>query len=313
MESSPAFGFQCSRLVLGAAQLGMDYGAVNRTGRPDRATARAMIRALADGGVTAIDTAAGYGASEEVIGSILDADPDLRRNLLIVTKLDPLFAADAMSDVELARAAVASVDRSLANLRLDRLPLVMFHRFAHLGLRGGLLRAALHEQVEAGKVGALGVSVYSPVEADAAIVMDDVQALQVPASVFDHRFLGGGLLERAAARGVTIFARSAYLQGVIVTPPSALPERLAPLKDAISGFHALCAEWGLDPAEVALTFLRSFTQIHGVVVGMERLDQVRDNLAHFGAPPLEQDRVDLVLGSFGALPEALINPSLWPA
>jgi aryl-alcohol dehydrogenase-like predicted oxidoreductase len=313
MESSPAFGFACSRLVLGAAQLGLDYGAVNKTGRPDLATARAMIRALVDGGVTAIDTAAGYGVSEEVIGSILDADPSLRRNLLVVTKLDPLPAADSMPDEELARAAVASIDRSLEKLRLERLALVLFHRAAHLDLRGGLLRSTLAGQVRLGKVGAVGVSVYSPAEAEAALALDEIRALQVPASVFDHRFLTGGLLDRAVARGVTVFARSAYLQGVIVTPPRALPERLMALKGPLTRFHAICDQWGHSPAEVALAFVRSFAQIRGVVIGMERVEQVRENLALFEAPPLAKSRVDEILRLFAAIPEQLINPSMWPA
>lgn len=313
MESSSALGFTCSRLVLGAAQLGMPYGAVNKTGRPDLATARAMIRTLAEGGVTVIDTAAGYGASEKVIGSILESDASLRRNVFVVTKLDPMPAADSMSDGELEQAAVQSIDHSLKNLHVERLPLVLFHRFSHLSIRGGLLRAALGRQVEAGKVAALGVSVYAPAEAESALAMTDIVALQLPASVFDHRFLVDGLVDRAAARGVTVFARSAYLQGVIVAPPEAVPDRLLALSEPISRFRARCAAWGRSPADVALAFVRSFVQIRGIVVGMERVEQARENLALFSAPPLEQEQRDELLHLFSALPEQLINPSMWPA
>jgi aryl-alcohol dehydrogenase-like predicted oxidoreductase len=313
MEPFSSPGSTCSRLVLGAAQLGMPYGVVNKTGRPSLATARTMVRLLVEGGVMVIDTAAGYGTSEEVIGSILDTDASLRQRVLVVTKLDPLLAADSMSDSDLERAAVRSIDRSLKNLRMERLALVLFHRPAHLGMRGGLLRGTLGRQVESGKVAALGASVYTPAEGEAVLAMEDMVALQVPASVFDHRFLVDGLIERAAARGVTVFARSAYLQGVVVSPPDRVPYRLSALRDPVSRFQACCASWNRSPAEVALAFVRSFEQIRGVVVGMERVEQARQNLAMFSAPLLTEGQKNELLHAFAEIPEQLINPSMWPA
>lgn len=311
-EAFSAFGSPCSRLVLGAAQLGMSYGAVNKTGRPDLATAKAMIHALSESGVTVIDTAAAYGASEEVIGHILEDDANLRQNTVVVTKLDPLSDADSWSDAQLGHAAVESIDRSLKALRTERLPLVLFHRPAQLSVRDGLLLSTLGRQVDAGKVGALGVSVYAPEEAEAAIAMDEIAAVQLPASVFDHRFLVGGLMDRAAARGVALFARSSYLQGVIVTPPEILPNRLAGLREPVAMFRKCCAAWHRPPADVALAFVRSFAQVHGIVVGMETVAQAQANVALFRAPLLDDGQRDELLHLFGALPAHLINPTMWP-
>lgn len=312
IQAFSAFGSPCSRLVLGAAQLGMSYGVVNKTGRPDLATARAIIHALAESGVTVIDTAAAYGASEEMIGRILWDDASLQRGTVVVTKLDPLSDADSWSDAELEQAAVQSIDRSLKALRMENLPLVLFHVPAQLSVRDGLLLATMGRQIDAGKVGALGVSVYAPAEAEAAIAMDEIAAVQLPASVFDHRFLVDGLMDRAAARGVTLFARSSYLQGVIVTPPETLPDRLAGLREPVATFHTYCAAWHRSPADVALAFVRSFAQVQGIVVGMETVAQAQANVALFLAPPLDKGQRDELLHLFGALPAHLINPSMWP-
>jgi aryl-alcohol dehydrogenase-like predicted oxidoreductase len=312
METFPAFGFGCSRLVLGTAQLGMPYGVANKTGRPELATARAMIHALADGGVTVIDTAAAYGASEEVVGSIVAGDPPLCQDTLVVTKLDPLAHAGDLSDSDLAAAAAQSIARSLGALRMDRLPLVLFHRAGHLTLRGGLLMTTMDGLMDAGKVGAIGVSVYAPDEAEAALSMDEVAAVQLPANVFDHRFLVGGQIEHARDRGVIVFGRSPYLQGVLIAPPESLPLGLAGLREPVAMFHACCAAWGRSPADVALAFVRSFAAIRGIVVGMETEEQARANLGLFSTPPLEESQVNELLDRFGTLPAHLVNPSLWP-
>ena len=56
------------RLVLGTAQLGMPYGAANRTGMLSDNEAVAILHAAVDAGVTCVDTARGYGESERRIG-----------------------------------------------------------------------------------------------------------------------------------------------------------------------------------------------------------------------------------------------------
>ena len=56
------------RLVLGTAQLGMNYGIANQTGKPELATARNIVRTAWEGGIRCFDTAQGYGDSERILG-----------------------------------------------------------------------------------------------------------------------------------------------------------------------------------------------------------------------------------------------------
>jgi hypothetical protein len=58
-------------MTLGTAQLGMDYGVANRTGKPPREIATAIVRAAIAHGVTVLDTARAYGDSEEVLRAAL--------------------------------------------------------------------------------------------------------------------------------------------------------------------------------------------------------------------------------------------------
>ena len=63
------------RLALGSAQFGLDYGISNRTGRTPVDVARAIVERALSQGLDLIDTAPGYGVSEEVLGRILDELP----------------------------------------------------------------------------------------------------------------------------------------------------------------------------------------------------------------------------------------------
>ena len=60
-----------SAMTIGTVQLGMNYGIANNAGKPDEEKAFSILRAALEGGVTSLDTARGYGNSEEVIGRFL--------------------------------------------------------------------------------------------------------------------------------------------------------------------------------------------------------------------------------------------------
>ena len=63
-----------SQFVLGAAQLGMNYGVANKTGQPNEEESFAILDKAAKNGVTMIDTAQAYGNSERVIGQWIKAN-----------------------------------------------------------------------------------------------------------------------------------------------------------------------------------------------------------------------------------------------
>lgn len=57
-----------SCLVLGTAQLGMNYGVANITGKPDFVEARNAVRCAWTIGILEFDTAQGYGDSAATLG-----------------------------------------------------------------------------------------------------------------------------------------------------------------------------------------------------------------------------------------------------
>jgi spore coat polysaccharide biosynthesis protein SpsF len=277
-------------LVLGSVQLGLAYGAANRTGMPEHGAALEIVRRAADAGISQFDTARAYGDSELRLGEALAGKKAIRA----ITKLSPLTELSPGASRDDIRAAVdGSISESLSALRRDRLDCLLLHRASHMNAYGGAIWERLVERLEDGSVLSLGVSVQSPLEALGALACPDVIHLQLPFNLLDWRWRKAGFKACLAARpNVTIHARSIYLQGILA-----------------SGAHQLGRE---GPADLCLAYARGQDWIDGVVVGLETEDQLDDNLRLFVKRPLDPDECAFVEGRLPHLPARLLNPAQWP-
>ena len=298
-----------SALVLGTAQLGLAYGIANHSGQPDLAEATALVGAALAAGVTDFDTAMAYGTSETVLGQALRANR-ATETAQVVTKLPPtLCAADAPQ-------LTTMVEGCCRRLGVPRLAAVLLHREEHLELLDGPVGAVLSQLVATGRIGRLGVSVYTPQRAEQALYHPNIQQIQWPGSVLDRRFLP--LLPLARSRGVVVHIRSALLQGVVMMDPEALPSHLKAVKPALVEFHRLCREYAVAPAAAAIGWLRQAAPDAEVIFGAETAQQVRDNLdalQRLGALSKNLRTTDL-WAAMSSLPvpqnETCLNPALWP-
>lgn len=302
-------------LVLGTAQLGLpNYGRTNRTGQPSWSAALGLVRRAVEAGVREFDTARAYGDSESRLGQALGAIPG---PVSVVTKLDPL--ADLGADIgrEAVRAAVdASVSRSLQDLGLSTLPVLLLHRWAHRRQWSGWAWERLRELQEGGRIRRLGASVYSPQEALEALEDPSVGHLQVPFSLLDGRWLAAGVDRRAIARpDVVVHARSLFLQGILLHGPELWPP--VATVDAVDWTRRIDGWVGRlgrrDRVDLCLAFGRAQSWIHGLVIGVDSVGHLEEILGHFQRAPLDGDEVRAVVADVGILPEGLLNPSLWPA
>src|SRR5258708_36123447 len=97
-----------SELTLGTAQLGMEYGIVNREGQPPPQLAIRMVRAAIAHGVKTLDTARAYGEAEAVLGEALKGTWRARGEG--ITKTHPL---PAIGPVPAPSESLAAADRDL--------------------------------------------------------------------------------------------------------------------------------------------------------------------------------------------------------
>lgn len=296
-----------SRLTLGTVQFGLPYGVANRHGQPTPAEAAAIVAAAVDGGVNCFDTAASYGTSEEVLGRALH-DLGIADDVTVITKVRPLAAAERADPGLAARAIEASVAESRRRLRLDRLPLVLFHREEDAAHLDALLRLR-----DRGWLREAGVSCDNlPGPAARLAAREDVAALQIPASVLDGRHRLAGSFAAAADRGVAVFVRSVYLQGLMLMPESEVPGPLRPVVPARRKLAALAAAAGIPLAELAVRRMLGVPGVTSLVMGVDSRAHLQQNLDCFARGPLDAALATAIDAAVPDLPDEILSPPRWP-
>jgi spore coat polysaccharide biosynthesis protein SpsF len=302
-----------AELVMGSVQLGLSYGAANRTGKPSHSAACRLVTKAAESGITKFDTARAYGDAEERLGEALTE----RKAARTITKLSPLAELALDASRQQVRAAVdASIDSSLQALRREQIDCLLLHRAQHMTAFDGAVWERLIECLEDGTVVSLGVSVQSTQEALAALDCSDVCHVQLPFNLLDWRWREAGVIKRIRSRShVTIHARSVFLQGILATgEPDVWPKIPQVDAPALMALLAdLAREFGRENvADLCLAYARGQDWIDGVVVGMETEAQLDENLRLFVRFPLAPEDCAALEARLPRVPERLLDPAQWP-
>ncbi len=311
----PVGRHRCSRLVVGTAQLGMDYGISNASGMPSLDAAETILKTAIGSGVGYIDTARAYGRSEEVIGRSL-ASGWLGR-APVITKLSPMAECPEEPSLEVVRAFVeSSVFHSQACLRTARLDVLLLHRATHLHDWGGQVWSCLREMRAEGTIGTLGVSVQSPEELAASLSVPDVGLIQMPFHILDWRWdsLIPKIEKARADRGLVVHVRSSMLQGLLVADDPGL------WRQAGEQRPEACIRWLRDAAhdhgcesvsELCIRYCLAQKWIDGVVIGMESLAQLKQNIVVFDKSGLGPEEVRLIKENRPMLAASTLDPAQW--
>ena len=315
MSQTVAKGISQSAFTLGTVQLGMPYGAANKTGQPDRAMAVQIVQEAIKAGITHLDCAQSYGTAEEVLGSALKM---FNHQPVIITKLDPAIDLfDSSLPDTIANQVVTLVERSVKRLGRDALDVMLLHRWYHRTSHQGIIWKTLLALRDQGCIKQLGVSVQNTSEAFEAIQDSDITYLQLPCNLLDWRWEEAGIDKMIQQReDMIVHARSTLLQGVLAAeancwpqidnPPNGYPDNL------IQPIHQLTDVLNRQNLpDLCIAYVRSLPWIDSLVVGVETMEQLRQNIALFQQPSLSFEEVFKVRDALPKVPEQLLDPSQW--
>lgn len=291
------------KLGLGTVQFGMDYGVSNAAGRVSEPAAREILDIAREAGIDTLDTAAGYGDAEAVLGRICADWPDAR----IVTKtcvLRDMAAGRAPAD-----AVRETFEGSLERLGHDRVDTLMAHLADDLlGADGDAVWAAMAALKDAGLVRRIGSSCYTAAEAQALMARYPIEIIQLPMNAFDRRMAEAGVLEACRDEGIAVHVRSAFLQGLLLMDPARLPDGFSSARAPLTAFRGAADEAGLTPLAAALCAVSDAPGVERVIVGVTSAGELREILeAAEAAAGASLDADALAVDN-----EALITPSRWP-
>lgn len=286
-----------TRLALGTAQFGSDYGIANKRGQIRGSEARSILAAASSYGIDMLDTAVAYGECETMLGQLGVAGAN------IVTKLPEL----PRNCVDPEAWVLDAVENSLRRLRISCLYGVLLHRPEDL-LRtsGAQLYSGLVRAKSLGLVEKLGISIYQPDELDSLCDRFRFDIVQAPFNVLDRRLLLSGWLTKLSVSGVELHARSVFLQGLLLMQPHTRPTWCANWQTIWDGWHDWLRRTGVTAVQACLLHVLSFEAIARVVVGV-------DSSLHL------RELCEVIKSPARAVPESLscddldlLSPTRWP-
>jgi myo-inositol catabolism protein IolS len=291
-------GLEVSVIGLGTWQFGGEWGRDFTQPEVD-----ALVGRAGELGMNLIDTAECYGdhLAESLVGRAIAADRD---RWVVATKFGHRFHAERMrqpswdpgslrSDHWSAQDVVAQLDASLRALQTDHVDIYQAHGGTDADLRTPGLWEALQEQVRAGKIRHLGISLDADDGARARRAPDvGADVVQVPYSRLQQE-AGEDVLPACAELMLGVLAReplaNGYLSGKYrpgrwITDPgdwrSSHDSRDAEDKlAAVAHIQETELPAGVPLAQWALTWSLQHPAVAAVIPGSRTLEQLESNAA----------------------------------
>ena len=248
--------------------------------------ALATIRAIFDGPITFVDTAASYGAgeSERRIGVVLRERGGLPPGFVLATKADRDLQTGDFSGSQIQR----SVERSLHLLGVERLPLVYLHDPEHTAFEkamapGGPVEA-LQRCKDEGLIDHMGVA-GGPIDVLTRYV--ETGAFEVVISHNRYTLLNVAadpLWTMAHQRGVAAINAAPYGSGILVKGPRAYPrygyrEATDTILARAQHLETICARYNVPLAAAALQFSLRDPRITSTIIGISDATQLAETSA----------------------------------
>jgi len=264
------------------------------TKEPTEEEAADILRTASELGIKYYDTAAAYGRAEERMGKYAPKDARIISKLLPQKLLpDPVIKDEVQKSSRKVNAHL--------NGYLYHTPENIYDK---------RLVGQLKQAKEEGYVDNIGVSVYEVRHGmDAARMGFDY--IQIPYSILDQRFDTCDFFNITQNKGIKVFARSAFLQGLLCSPIENIPEHLRLAKEYIKTLEKFSSQFNLSRIEIAFLFSLWHPHIDYVVFGVDNVQQLKEDIAiSKSGIDFEACRAELQ-GEFLNVPHAIIFPSLW--
>jgi len=288
---------------LGTVQFGLNYGINNTVGKPATQDVFTMLDEAIASGITCFDTAYAYGTAEELLGQYGINKHDVK----VITKLKPNLIQEQNKNV--IKIIEEQIRQSLQRINIDVLDGYLLHTptdFYNPYVIEGLASAKAKGLIEN-----VGVSIYETEHALDVVKSGSVDYIQIPYSIFDQRLDQTDFFEIAKQNKITVYGRSAFLQGLIVMEDHRIPTHLAKTKEYLQQYDGIIRKYGFSRAEAAFLFSYTHPGIDYVVFGVDNVEQLQKNIL-FNNRKMDFSACRLEISShFHEIEKTIIFPSLW--
>lgn len=262
-----------NKLVLGTAQLGLDYGIANKEGRPSEKEAFKIMKYAIESGILYFDTAYSYGNSETTIGKFLNTYEAYKNKINIITKI-PSLKNEKLNEKNINNRFFESLNR----LGQKSIYCYMVHDFNDIVNNCNVINKNFLKFKDEGLIKKIGVSIYDKSQIIFLLKNFDFDLIQIPINIFDQRLLMDDILVDLKKRGIEIYARSVFLQGLIFLDKYNLPSKFKSIKKQLKKLNDISLKFNISKEEIALVFISVINEIDKIVIGIEKIEQLKRNI-----------------------------------
>ncbi len=272
------------KIGLGTVQFGVNYGISNKNGITEHTEIKKILNLAKSSKIELIDTAYGYGNSEEVLGNIgVDS-------FKIITKFLPAFNGNTIENQ-----IITSLDR----LRVKSVYGLLAHRPLDV-VENPEIWDYLNSLKENNITTKIGFSFDSPREIELVLKKGFIPDLiQVPFNYLDNRFKP--FMISLKNYGCEIHARSTFLQGLFFMNPETLSGFFDEIKPLLNQIQR---EWKNLPG-MLLSYNLQQQFIDKVIIGVNNSDQLIQNIESINNIVKIPEMTKIVR-------HEILSPSRWP-
>ena len=282
------------KLVIGSAQLGMNYGLFNNR-KINHKEFKKIEKLVLKSKINFIDTAISYGDSENIIGS------SKLKNLHIITKIK----LPSKKNIHVRNWTLKEISKSLYKLKIKKIYGVLIHDYKDLlGKYGKDYLLSLQELKKKKIIKKIGISVYDSHEIKKIWKFWKPDLIQVPFNPLDNRILDSGWVDVFRKFKVKIFARSVFLQGLLINEDNSFIVNKNYLI-LLNKFKNWCYKNNISLLQACIHFVKQFKKIDYLVVGFNNYSQLKEIIDVFKKKQI------IIPKKFSTNKKNLIDPRKW--
>tara|TARA_A100001011_G_scaffold350459_1_gene389781 strand:- start:1405 stop:2268 length:864 start_codon:yes stop_codon:yes gene_type:complete len=280
-----------SKIILGSAQFGLDYGINNSFGKLKEKEVFKILDFSRERGINIIDTANAYGSANNIIGNFIKKNPNS-------FKINTKFLFDQIPiDVKL--------NKTLSKLNICDINTCFFHNYSDFEEHGNKLR----KFKDLGKIKKIGLSVYSNVEFEKACLTNWIDVIQFPYNILDNDCQRSKMIKLAKRKGKEIQARSIFLQGLFFMEIDKIPKNLFLLKPYIRKVHEIVLKKKVTLINICLGYVNHNKLIDNLIMGVDSFEQLVEN-TEISNLLLDKEVVELI-NNIRVIESMLLLPKNW--
>ena len=291
------------KLILGTANFGQNYGL--KQIRVKNREIRKILNICKKKNIKQIDTAYNYGITENLLGS------NKTQKFKICTKIPKLPSSIRSNKIAVWIKNIFF--KSLKNLKIKKIDTVIFHNTSQFkNKKGRIAYNVLQNLKKKGFVKKIGYSIYSPKELDMFFNDFKPDIIEVPYNILDRRIKISGWLKKLHKKKVKVWARSIFLQGLLLFEKKSRPKFFNKWKNLWKIWDKLILD-KKTALEICMIFILKERYIDKFIVGVNHSNELLEilNIIKKNCNKIYIKKLNKILKKINIKDKKILEPFRW--